>query len=806
MKVVVIVKNGEGGNGVSQATRYVSRRERDEAREGAEPRKLFSEKDDSLSFHLANRVLGDGAAPKTNDILHLVISFEKEDDFNRLGADEESRQHSLRETMRGVMKKTADDLKAENLCWVAGIHRNTDNPHVHLLIHRDYKHRETGRIRQLKTLPKEMRVSWERTDDGKQIINSGSIRKTSEMILDQQIEKAERNSVPPTKTESIDAKDNREERRTLGRAMIAEEQIERLKQMRDNAVKFVEYRRYEFTDGRGQSRSISEMDLRQRAWAKADQILAFNSAALTSEERRQLRDEAFAAELTKSDELLNRIRSARVADQSSLEFRLERTYASSQRLIESTGAIRSRDEVTGNTVPTPILSRAELSQLQDRAIESGDVERIRRLEKIRAALASENGSPTRIDKEVGRLKALLFVAHSSLIVEQESAKRFEETKHIIRWEVDDRKKKADENLGAKRRSLAEIDRMLRWENDQAQFIGENRTHWDDARRSEARSRVEDLGLLRETLFDRIEARRAENSNKISNKSTVVATVPAMVAKEEERYRIDDKELPAPLFTEQDLKELDSHAMRRRDPCLYQTLIELEHSYDARTDPKSLSSSPQRLSRVIARGIITEIHLRESELSLTKFYESREQTDIIVNDDGGRKISIARLADFNSRSPIEQIFRPLGFNNDPQRETAAAVEAYEQRLIDQHKEASASHDLLREVAKDYGRKFSHIYPDRPIPKPHFTHSEISNLDLHAVREQAPELKEKYEQLYQEALQTDRAVKTQRMFVGKEANEIFRSASPNDLPYRNAEATLPSSPPSRSEPVHEMSFER
>src|SRR5262245_29449389 len=138
MKVIVIVKEGEGGKGISQATRYISRRKRDEAREGVEPRKLFSGRDDSLSFHQANRVLGNGSDPRTDDILHLVISFGKEDDFSQLGVDEESRNQLLRETSRSTMRKVADDLRTDNLHWVAGIHRNTDNPHIHLLIHRDY--------------------------------------------------------------------------------------------------------------------------------------------------------------------------------------------------------------------------------------------------------------------------------------------------------------------------------------------------------------------------------------------------------------------------------------------------------------------------------------------------------------------------------------------------------------------------------------------------------------------------------------------------------------------------------------------
>jgi hypothetical protein len=184
MKVIVVVKHGTGGTGVSQAARYASRRERDEAREGKAPRRLFSEREDDLSFHQANRLLGAGGDPKTNDILHLVISLEKEEYFDQLGTDEESRQKGLRETTRDAMKEMTDDLNADKLRWVAGIHRNTDNPHVHLLIHRDYIDRETKRPKRLKTLPKEMRVGWEKTQDGGRVINPGSFSRTFETFLD----------------------------------------------------------------------------------------------------------------------------------------------------------------------------------------------------------------------------------------------------------------------------------------------------------------------------------------------------------------------------------------------------------------------------------------------------------------------------------------------------------------------------------------------------------------------------------------------------------------------------------------------
>ena len=267
MKVVVVVKKGLGGSGVSQATRYVSTRERDEEREGHEARKLFSEKEEPLNYSQANRLLGDGRDPKTDDVLHLVISFHQEEDFNQLGMNEESRLSGVRKTTRGTLEEMTDALRAEKLRWVAGIHRNTDNPHVHLLIHRDYVDQQTGRAKRLDRLPKEMRVSWKKAPDGTRLINPGLLSQTFEKHLDQNIRQF-------TNDQRRKSQEERAERVTLGQAMVAADRIEQLRESFRAAVTFGEWRRYQVVDEQGRSRLISEYDLRQRADAIGRQMTA----------------------------------------------------------------------------------------------------------------------------------------------------------------------------------------------------------------------------------------------------------------------------------------------------------------------------------------------------------------------------------------------------------------------------------------------------------------------------------------------------------------------------------------------------
>jgi relaxase MobL-like protein len=189
MRVVVSVKPLPGGGQASQAARYIAYNDRDESREGKEPRKLFSAKDNSLSFWKAERVLTEGRAPAKDEVLHITISF-REENFERLGAGESSRQDALKEVSREAITEITGELRADDMRWVAGIHRNTDHPHIHLLFHRGYLDRETGREKWLTRLPEEMLPHREGAENSAEKIHPGSFIQAFETALDRAQERA----------------------------------------------------------------------------------------------------------------------------------------------------------------------------------------------------------------------------------------------------------------------------------------------------------------------------------------------------------------------------------------------------------------------------------------------------------------------------------------------------------------------------------------------------------------------------------------------------------------------------------------
>jgi hypothetical protein len=201
-------------------------------------------------------------------------------------------------------------------------------------------------------------------------------------------------------------------------------------------------------------------------------------------------------------------------------------------------------------------------------------------------------------------------------------------------------------------------------------------------------------------------------------------------------------------------------------------------------------------------MMAEINLREADLNLARFQERQEWIDVIVKDDGGRNIDIARLADVPPRPPLETLLRPFIAEDKRRREIAAAVEAHGARLIEEHKKASEIHDFLAVEARVHMENFAQGRPGAPGPEPRFTPWEISKLELHAAKETDPVLKAKYEKLYCDALENEHEDRSRRILIEKDADELLDPVSAGAGPPRNTllqdQAHYPTS--------HEMSFER
>jgi hypothetical protein len=744
MRVIVAVKGQPGGSATSRVTRYVAERDRHEEREGKQPRALFSEREDRLSYRKADQALTGVWTPAKDELLHLAVSFHEED-FNALGADESSRQEQFKEVAREAMAEMTEALGAQKLIWVAGIHRNTAHPHLHLIIHRDYLDQRTGRVKRLDRLPKEFLPGREKDANEQERIKLGRIGQGFERSLDRRIERARQATPPNEDREQKQAgpqmlergAEDRRDRLVLGRAMVAADKVEELKERLDGHRRYGELKRYEVTDEHGRSRMFSVTDIHRRAEARADEVLrqSWNDqgrAKFNPKVRREARQVLVEREMARHAVIIEKIEQARSLALSRTEAHLREAERLAASLIPAAAEIESKHRAAGIETPTPIISRADLSRMQERAIAAGKVEKVRELETIRRVLAAESNALIRTPQEAGRLSARVLLATFELTLAEERAARFDEMKHQWRWPVGDQ--------DARKYSLAEVERAIAWETDQAQFIGRRRIHWDANQREQARLRVDELTAYRQSILDQIEERRAGLKADVREKAEMAATLSGIERQERKKHQAQGQAMPPPLPNRYELGLLDAHARERRDPILHQLVSELERDTDV--------PLAERTARTRAREIIAEIDASSAHSRLESFDERRSKLEVIVKDDGVRDLTIKRLSDVEPKSELEKLiflFRQTEF-----REVAKAVDDYGQRLASEYGQANQSRIVLTNLARQSEQEFRREHPDKDIPPPQFTPGELTALDVHAAREPDSERRDYYERLCVEAL--------------------------------------------------------
>lgn len=116
---------------------------------------LFNAFADELSvrseqFHQGGHCPG---RPSNEELHHLVLSF-RVDDYETLGRTEKQRRSALKETTRAAMKSLENALNADRLSWAAAVHLNTENPHVHIAIQKEFLARDLE-TRVLTKIPRE---------------------------------------------------------------------------------------------------------------------------------------------------------------------------------------------------------------------------------------------------------------------------------------------------------------------------------------------------------------------------------------------------------------------------------------------------------------------------------------------------------------------------------------------------------------------------------------------------------------------------------------------------------------------------
>lgn len=467
MKVVVSVQAKQGSS--RGLVHYVAHSKTDEQRE-PQTREIFSECADEMSVEKANAFLQNGTTKKraaAEDLHHLVISL-KPEDYERLGADEQERQASFKEIARGAMKKLAEAAGAERLAWAAAVHRNTDNPHVHIAISKEFFDRNEER-KLLSKIPSNCLPHYEKTDAGEKVFASGVLIEAATEKLDRIIadkskarnepkqnrertenderkfesENWRKNSPTGAKIRQPETKDennfSNNERDILARAILAKFYLDATKENLESLTEHGAFRRFLIYDAVSErKRRLSLFDLERRAEKNARREL--RKLKITDAAKRdEIGKTLTASEIEKNSDAVKRIKTILhnliTKENQNLRNR-EKDY---DKIRPQAEKIRRRYARENKKLPAPNLTASEIEMLQIGSVEKGDVRASNYFETVRRELARERGTPTRNHEEIERLKPLLIISELKAKSLEKQLKNLTDRKRFFPVEIDGKK-------------------------------------------------------------------------------------------------------------------------------------------------------------------------------------------------------------------------------------------------------------------------------------------------------------------------------------------------------------------------------
>ena len=762
MKVVFRVIS-TGGVGAGRVTRYIAERDKDLECEGPGSRPLFSEDREGLTYRTADRVLDSNGRPQKGDLLHFSVSLQ-EPDFEKLGAGEKERQARLREVIREGMKGTAEELNVARLNWVAGIHRNSENPHAHIVVHKQAIERVTGEEKRIGRIPKAL-LPHREMQEGREVLVPGRIgdrflaalekqqglylspehpQTKARLAMDQLIERIqesgrvqaegrgnERADVPVGEEgverfsradlhETFDRSDiasswSEDGRQTgvydkvrlmLGRQFELTIRLRFAQAWHERAVEHGDTYRFEVVDqSTSEERKISDFDVHRRASARAQHF-----------RERADREQAYEADLGRHLETLDELRKAREGkidalskDISALSGKLE--------LIEARLTGAKGIDVTNQK---PVISRTTLSEFQEQAVKLNLPETVQELEDLRLELEREHRAPARTEEEAGTLVAQVNVARADYLAREKRLDNFEASVHLVNYEVDD-----------ERWSLGTLDKQIARRHEDTKIIPERavrldlralaRINYSPAFRERAARDVEHLTYIRGEVVRQVEERREELVADRDLARELVDVLENAYSSEKHTREQRGESMPGPKYQADQTRSLEASAETLRDRKLLGEVHEWEKA--ASTHDKQIDWAGRAVAREIMAGIAAE----ETKQRLEQFLESKRVASLHLGH-----YRIGSLREVEARTVTDYLARLM--ETTAQREYRhtlnLAAREHHGRLLAEFEKASEYHDAARELASDVTNR-----------NPKFTDKEKINLEIHAERQIDPQQRER-----------------------------------------------------------------
>ncbi|MCU1265698.1 MAG: hypothetical protein JWM21_2016 [Acidobacteria bacterium] len=768
-----------GGSGGSRITRYIAERDKDLEREGPGSRRLFSDDQDNLSYHRADRILDPvQGRPEKNDLIHFSVMIETED-FDKLGANEHDKQERFREAVREAMKGMAAELNAEELTWVAGIHRNSQNPHAHIVISKEIVERETGWVRRIARIPKPL-LPHRAIENGKEVIVNGrvgdrflaAIEKQQALYIEskekqpqltpaeiwdrlaRKYQKAREESDLNRNIQSLERSDEIDSNRQQMRpnktrrpiASIEHAQIstswnpnEQSTEDRNNDLrvaigKHLEFEfRLTFAEAwhdravqHGQTYRFEVVDQstsEERNISELDvRRRAAARAARFAQGNHAVRNEFIEADIAGHADTLKQLVEARENKIAALGKDVGSLRGNLAKIEES---IIKRYEMPADRRLEPILSRDTLSELQNQAVRLNLPERVLELEKLRLTLAREHNAPARTDEEAAILGAQLNVVRADLMARSARLENFEASVHLTTYEV-----------GGDRWSLAALDKQIARRREDTKLIPERAAHlnwrslarmnYSQAARQQASADVEHLSNVRDEIVRQIEQRRHPLIEDRDLAREVLDVLENAHAPEQRSRSQNGLTLPDPRYERHQINAIEASAETLRDSNLLREVHEWEKRA-ARSD-----SDINWEGRAVAREIMSGLAVEQAKERLEHFLESKKVASLhLGNHQTGtlREVEARNLTDYLARTILESREQ-----RDHRHSVKSAALEHHGRLVNDFDKASNYHASAREFASEAKNR-----------EPQFTDKEKISLEIYAEQQNDAAIREKHLEL-------------------------------------------------------------
>lgn len=727
MRVIASVQSKRGSS--RGLVHYIAHSKIDTTREPEKGRELFNAFADELSVKSANNSFKADIVPgrPSNDELHhLVLSF-RPDDYHALGWTEKQRRVALKETTRAAMNRLENTLDADRVSWVAAVHLNTTNPHVHLAIQKEFQGKDL-RTRFMAKIPRETLPHFE-LRDGEKVFTPGILIEAATEKMEQLIaEKRERvrsREGEQTRTGSASLSHGRteeetdvetrqklnEEREILRRGILAEHELHRIESKIASLADHGDKMRFRVSDPvTGQKRRLSLRDLEQRGTGSdPDQ---------DASAQRQIRTI-----------LLNMLAKEEVAKASTQKVAAE--------TIREAKGIKKRYKKNGWKLPTPSLTKDELDTLQNHCLEESNIRRFSYLESVRTELESKHEIEPRSKEDIDRLGAQKTIS--------EMRRRLFEKNYA---DLSDKQYYRVVDVGAKRISLTHINRE---ENASRKtvFVFSQKLK-NTALRLAGNGKIPPARIESDQLRNDIVSKLSEQLTGIRKDQKI----------EENKVKILGEILTAcsekitgeSVYSTEHLAEIDALSLRLKLKAYYdkswneqRALIESAGG-DSPAARKLLRSNPSAdfnehktsiiAGRSLAREIVSKVELEMAKEELKTFTESKRFQRFAIADKNTGSVAFLSLHDVDLPRRGSVLDRAIGElfegreHRALRRTVASLVQGREQRLKD---EVAAAKDIVDSAARNASEfKQSSFLGLRtePIYSPVFTSSEVTAIEMRA----------------------------------------------------------------------------